>query len=104
MDNLTRRYVHYLAGLPADIDRILVEGDTQDLARAAHLVAGTAGSFGFPEVSDASLALEAAAKRGTRTKRLKGELQTTITVFKIAVAEAVASKPGPPQISPILLD
>lgn len=104
MDNLTRRYVRYLAGLPADIDRILVEGDTQDLARTAHLVAGAAGSFGFPGVSDASFALEAAAKRGTRTKRLKGELQATIAAFKSAVAQAVASEPGPPETSTILLD
>ena len=104
MDELTLRYVQHLSELPAEIDRLLVEGRSQELARAVHSVAGTGGSFGFPRLSEAAFALEAAAKRGTRTKRLRAELETTIVVFKDAISDAITSPAGSSKISPVRVE
>lgn len=83
LDALTCRYVEHVSGLPTEIDRLMRAGAAGDVARMAHSVAGTAGSFGFPQLSDAAFALEAAAKRGDSTRKLKTELQQAASAFKV---------------------
>ena len=47
----------YLLNLRARLQRI-PGASREDLVQIAHSIAGSAGTFGFPEVSEAALALE----------------------------------------------
>jgi PAS domain S-box-containing protein len=64
---LRQRYVQYLGDLPRELVALMSSPDlaerSKGVAALAHAVAGTSGSFGFRQISDAAFRLEAIAKR-----------------------------------------
>ncbi len=66
LNDLSRRYAEHLKSLPAEIDRLMaletLAARAEGVAALAHSIAGTSGSLGFGEVSDAAFKLEASAK------------------------------------------
>lgn len=69
MAELRAEYADYLSSLGDEFSEILSSNSldvAQRVARLAHAVAGTAGSFGFEEVSRAAFALEEIANEAAR--------------------------------------
>jgi HPt (histidine-containing phosphotransfer) domain-containing protein len=59
----------YLQNLRARLERIpMCSGE--ELLRIVHSIAGSAGTFGFPQVSEAALALEAELQEGASKARI----------------------------------
>jgi len=66
-DPLAQLRAHFLSGLPAQLAQLEshhAQGDLAALEHGAHRLAGSAGSFGFPDVSVAARALEEALRIG----------------------------------------
>ncbi len=58
----------FVAKLPEranDIQRIRADGDFEELARMAHQMAGAAGSYGYPTLTDAARTLELMLRKGS---------------------------------------
>lgn len=52
----------------------LTTGDAAELRRIAHGLAGSGGTFGFGQISDAALALEEAAEAGRSGEPLRARV------------------------------
>jgi len=71
----------------AKIEQAIDKGDFETIAIITHTIKGSVSNFGVPEVSDALIALEAAAKRKNRDDTLvkldlaKGLLNELIAAF-----------------------
>ncbi len=88
LTSLGLRYADHLKTLPAELDRLCGRGadDKVDgLATLAHSVAGTAGSLGFPNVSEAAFELEDAAKRTLSGDAEPAALDTAVRMFRDAL-------------------
>ena len=92
LDDLTRRYMDHVATLLDDVDRHMAARDVEQLACLAHSVAGTAGSFGLTPLSDAAFDLEAAAKRGDDSDRLRSELDQAAEAFRTRCRDVAGSR------------
>lgn len=94
VDALTARYADYLAGVPGELSKILQQADhasvLEDIRRLSHAIAGSAGSFGFGEVSDAAFALEAVAERIQETGESLEDLAPSVSRFIDSAEKAVA--------------
>jgi CheY-like chemotaxis protein len=94
VDALTAKYADYLAGVPGELSKILEQPDhasvLEDIRRLSHAVAGSAGSFGFREVSDAAFALEAVAERIQETGESLEDLAPSVSRFIDSAEKAVA--------------
>ena len=85
---LTAKYVASLQGLPAKLEA-LAAGATDKAGERAlrdllHQLAGTAGSYGFPELTDAALSLRGAVKAG---EPLGPPLQALLAAVRAAAGE-----------------
>ena len=92
---LSMRYAEHLRAMPQEIANLLSRPDLVDraagLAALAHSAAGTAGSLGFAEVSEAAFHLEAVAKQVVAGRRDLKDLDHGIAAFEAAVEHAAAS-------------
>jgi signal transduction histidine kinase/CheY-like chemotaxis protein/HPt (histidine-containing phosphotransfer) domain-containing protein len=60
-------------------------GDLATLARLAHYLKGSAGSYGFPEITEAAIALEAALKAGAPLGTLENEFNRLSSLAGVVV-------------------
>ncbi|WP_300378359.1 ATP-binding protein [Henriciella sp.] len=96
MASLQNEYRTYLASIHEEFDAILEHGkDTtaaQSVASLAHAIAGTAGSFGFDDVSKAAFDLENRALEEARQTRPDVEsLRQKVDEFVLASQKAAAA-------------
>ncbi|NHZ39112.1 ATP-binding protein [Massilia aquatica] len=85
--------VHFEAGLPARLECIgvhLAAGDADQAAALAHMLKGSAGSFGYPRVTGLAGALEGAVRAGDAAcaARLLAQLQQLDEVRRLLVPAA----------------
>jgi CheY-like chemotaxis protein len=64
MDRLHEMYVDALPGRLSAITRSTTAGDTAGVVEAAHILAGTSGQLGHPDVASVCQAIAADARRG----------------------------------------
>ncbi|MEQ9504803.1 MAG: PAS domain S-box protein [Hyphomonas sp.] len=92
---LQLEYRDYLATVSGEVETILaLTSDIQVLnavGALAHAIAGTAGSLGFWEVSEAAFELEAAAKKLRRTSDSARDLDSSIDKFLDTISRVGAS-------------
>ncbi|MGB3624492.1 MAG: ATP-binding protein, partial [Henriciella sp.] len=91
-EELRDEYRDYLKSLRDEFSGILASGDqgdvAQKVARLAHAIAGTAGSFGFEEVSDAAFELEQTALSSAESKGVETDLAARIDALATLSEEA----------------
>ena len=78
----------YARDLPltaAELAALAQAGDADGVGRLAHRLAGTAASFGFPEVSELARAVMNALRQGADLDAVDDDLQTLITTLRFAV-------------------
>ena len=94
MHQLSEEYREYLQRLPNEFQAMVHGSTAQDLpgavAQLAHAVAGTAGSLGFPAVTDAARTLEARAKAFVAGRGSKAELRDEIVQFLLCARRHAA--------------
>ena len=84
MAELRQRFVDRCPAWLGDLDAALDARDGEAVARLAHRLAGNAGMFGYPELSEAAAELESAAIDGdaqrtaTRGKQLTDMLEAVV--------------------------
>jgi CheY-like chemotaxis protein len=87
LEALTTAYVASLAAVPAKLEALVAaagdEAGERALRDLLHQLAGTAGSYGFPEVTDAALALRVAVKA---RQPLAEPLQAMLAAVRTAAA------------------
>ncbi|MEQ9316548.1 MAG: PAS domain S-box protein [Henriciella sp.] len=92
MAELRAEYCAYLKSLRDEFETLLALSDhgemVHQVARLAHSVAGTAGSYGFDEVSKAAFELEKCANAVTEEKTAAAELQAGIQTLMEASEQA----------------
>lgn len=86
---LRSMYAAKLPGILDELEALHAEGDAEALQAAAHRLAGTAGSFGLPEVTDTARSLEEALRTGT-------ELAHTASLLAAVRGAAERSAGGAP--------
>jgi PAS domain S-box-containing protein len=94
MEKLKRDYKVYLSGVVMEFAEITGNNDREQalggIRQIAHAVAGSAGSFGFGEVSDAAFALEKAAAGLAGENRFSDDFMTKLRTFLIVTERAAA--------------
>jgi CheY-like chemotaxis protein len=87
LEALTAKYVASLAEVPARLEVLAAAAGDEPGAKALrellHQLAGTAGSYGFPDVTDAALALGVAVKGG---QPLGAPLEALLRAVRAAAA------------------
>ncbi len=93
--DLIRRFLTGLSSTLSALHDALAEGRCKDVAAIAHRLAGAGGSYGFPEITSAARALEAAAVGAPQPPEpsLQVELQAHFSALQQAVAQARQSDP-----------
>jgi PAS domain S-box-containing protein len=91
---LKLKYRDYLATVPAEFATILSKGDREvvleEISQLSHSIAGSAGSFGFNEVSTAAFSLEAVSRDMGKKGVFSDELVESLSDFIKAMEQAVA--------------
>lgn len=90
MEGLRNRYREHMGTVAVDLAALLDQPDAPpEVARLAHSLAGTAGSLGFAEVSQAAFEAEATAKTcgGTVDSDLRAAAGDLITALQTAANE-----------------
>jgi len=92
LEKLKLKYKDYLAGIPSEFATILNQEDRRtaltEIRNLCHSIAGTAGSFGFGEVSEAAFSLESVAQKTSKNGLFTDELVDSLSEF-IRVTEQV---------------
>ena len=71
MAELRVRFAARAAGQRAELESALAAGHRDELRRLAHSLAGSAGIFGFPQISADARALEEAVDEGATMDELR---------------------------------
>ncbi len=71
---LLAEFIESLSGRIAEIEEALRAEDLETLARLAHSLKGTAGLYGFPQISEAALVVEKQADEQTEPRAAAAEL------------------------------
>jgi len=91
---LTDRYREYLSTVPDEVSKIFDIENSEDVLREirqlAHSIAGSAGSFGFKEVSDAAFSLESVASKLAEDGKPTQELAAGLKSFLQATERAAS--------------
>ena len=94
MDKLRQDYKVYLSGIIMEFAEITGKRDREKalggIRQIAHAVAGSAGSFGFSDVSDAAFALEEAAAGLAGQERFSDDFMTKLRNFLTVTEKAAA--------------
>lgn len=93
MAELRAEYLQYLKSLQGEFATILSAGNQADvatrIAQLAHSIAGTAGSYGFDEISEAAFKLEKTAKLAAENPEVEDDLEAGVGTL-IALTEEAA--------------
>ncbi|HEX8471286.1 MAG TPA: Hpt domain-containing protein, partial [Brevundimonas sp.] len=92
---LSRRYADHIKTLSAEIDRLSeqsFEQRAEGLANLAHAVAGTAGTLGFPSLSEAAFELEDCARQVISGDVDGTALEPAVQAFRDALNVEAASR------------
>jgi signal transduction histidine kinase/DNA-binding NarL/FixJ family response regulator len=77
------QFIEHLPGQVAQIEAMLRQRSVDQLARAVHQIKGTAGMYGFPEVSDLAARAEALARAAdTEPEALSREVERLIVLIR----------------------
>ena len=94
LEKLKLKYKDYLAGIPSEFATILNQEDRRtalkEIRNLCHSIAGSAGSFGFGEVSEAAFSLEYIAQETSKSGQFTDELVDSLSEF-IRVTEQVVA-------------
>ena len=94
LEKLKLKYKEYLAGIPSEFATILNQEDRRtalkEIRNLCHSIAGSAGSFGFGEVSEAAFSLEYIAQETSKSGQFTDELVDSLSEF-IRVTEQVVA-------------
>ena len=84
MQEIVRQFVKNLPDRSSAMLRASLAGDIETLKRLAHQLAGSAGSYGFPKITDAARAVEKAAEAGADGDSLRGQVEELATLCRRA--------------------
>jgi CheY-like chemotaxis protein len=84
---LQARFVEALAARAVAIERSFADGDVTGLARLAHQLKGTAGSYGFPGLTRAAERLEATVRAGRDSDDIRNHVVRVVDMCRRAHAD-----------------
>lgn len=94
MEQLKLKYRDYLTTVPAEFAAILDKEDRkvvlEEIRQLSHSIAGSAGSFGYTEVSTAAFSLESVARDMSESGKLTVELAESLSEFIRVTEQLVA--------------
>lgn len=91
---LTERYREYLSSVPNEVSKIFGKDNSDEMLKEirqlAHSIAGSAGSFGFSEVSQAAFSLESVSAKLSESGKPTQELADCLKSFLHATERAAS--------------
>jgi signal transduction histidine kinase/CheY-like chemotaxis protein len=92
MERLLEAFVAALPRRTAVMEQCLAAGDLDGLLVAAHQLKGTAGGYGFPRLSEAAAALEAAVRTHEETTVLRAHVDAVVALCRAIRADLRAGR------------